>query len=105
MTATRTLGLAVFLTASVASAGFAATGNEAGHTTTPTSPTMSAPNVPSHDGSSQLGYENGAGTASRYADNPGAASLHRGDHAGNMPAGASQEPSDPNTGPGCGGGC
>jgi len=103
MTAIRAVGVAAFLTASAASPVFAATTSygpsSAGHTTTPTSPTMSSPNVPSHDGNAQLGYGNGTRAASRPPDNPGS------DQAGNTSKDAGNGTSDPSAGPGCGLGC
>ena len=83
-----TLGLAAFLMGGLATAALAATGaneNSAGQTTTSTSPTMSSPNVPSHDGNSQLGYTTSK-AAPGAANNPGAAaSPHTGYSAGVNP--------------------
>lgn len=58
MMSMRTLSLAAFLAANAAGSVFAATHDQPaqGVTITPTSPTMSAPNMPSHDGNNQLGY-------------------------------------------------
>jgi hypothetical protein len=107
MNTLKAIGLAAILLAGPAT-GFAAVGSEqareanarnavgatgeTSHTTTPNSPTMSMPNVPTHDGNSQFGYSarsggmntaksgsGASGQSSGVTVGPGAAG-HRGDH-------------------------
>ena len=78
----RMAALAAVLTASAATCGYAATkGDDGSVTTTPTSPSLSAPNTFSHDGSNQLGAN-----GNRAGDSPGAAaSPHTGYSSGMTP--------------------
>lgn len=96
MTSKLNLSLAALVAASMAGPAFAATGGDAGQGTTisPTSPTMSVPSTPSHDGNHQLGYL-------KSAEVPGGPR----DQSGTARAGDGSETTNPSNNPNCGGAC
>jgi len=93
MTSMRTLSMAAFLAAGMAGSVLAATGDNTGQgvTITPTSPTMSTQNVPSQDGSNQLGHMSTMKGRAGVPDDPASSA-----RAGSVPSDATNPSNNPN---------